>query len=98
MLYPVTSHYRLIMFIGEKFGEKYNKPLMKIQLISEDHVRLKDKFKYDFSTRIRREDNELFRESVETVFCSFEKSLDVFDEMFEKLKAATETNLAILNK
>lgn len=90
MLYPITSHYRLIVFIGKKFGEKYDKPLMIIELTSKNQERLKDKFRYKFSVRIKREENELFREFIETVFCSFEKSLEVFDEMFEKLKASTK--------
>ena len=91
MLYPITSHFsRLIAFIGTTLNVKYKKPKVKIELNHNFREHFKDKYRYKFSLITRNEDGELFRENVESVFCSFEKSLEVFDEMFEKLKAVTK--------
>ena len=86
--YPVTSHYRLIMFIDDNLGGIYHKPQITIELSHEVRTHIKDKYRYKFSVTRFNEDGELFREYVESVYCSFEKSLEVFDEIFEKLKAA----------
>jgi hypothetical protein len=85
-LYPITSHQRLIVFIGESFELVYNKPVITIQLSHEVRESIKDKFRFKISLTSGREDGELFRENAETVYCSFEKSLEVFDEMFAKLE------------
>ena len=90
ILYPITSHYRLITFIGTNLSEKYGKPKISIELSQRLLDHSKDKFRYKFSLHTGHEDDELFREFVESVYCSFEKSLEVFDQMFEKLKAAAE--------
>lgn len=91
LLYPITSHFqRLIVFIGTSFNEKYKKPKILIQLNHSFREHFKDKYRYKFSLISTVKAEELFRENVESVFCSFEKSLEVFDEMFEKLKAVTK--------
>jgi len=95
MLYPITSHFRLIAFTGKEFGEVYDKPSISINLTHENRPRTIDKYRFKFSLTTGNEDGELFREYVESVFCSFEKSLEVFDEMFEKLKAAQGTLMII---
>ncbi len=95
MLYPITSHFRLIVFIGTSFNEKYKKPKIRIELSHDFREHVKDKYRYKFSLITGIEDGELYREVVETVYCSFEKSLEVFDEMFEKLKAAQGTLMVI---
>jgi hypothetical protein len=89
MLYPITSHYRLITFIGESFDGIYTKPTMSIKLSHENREHLKDKFRFKFSFTTDNEDGDLFRVYVQSVYCSFEKSLEVFDEMFAKLKAVS---------
>lgn len=90
MLYPITSHYRLIAFIGESFGEKYKKPKISIELSHENREHIKDKFRYKFTLITAHDDGEVFRQYTEKVFCSFEKSLEIFDEIFEKLKTVTK--------
>lgn len=89
MLYPITSHFCLSAFIGKESGEIYDKPSISINLTHENRPRAIDKYRFKFSLTTGNEDDELFREYVESVYCSFEKSLEVFDEMFEKLKAAS---------
>ncbi len=98
MLYPITSHNRLSAFIGKSFGEVYEKPRISIELTHENRNHLKDKYRYKFSVTRFNEVGEFFREYVESVFCSFEKSLEVYDEMFEKLKAAQGTLMVIQNR
>ena len=85
-LYPVTSHDRLIVFIGESFERVFNKPVLMIELSGENRENLKDRYRFKFSLTTGREDGDLFRESAEIVFCAFENSLAVFDEMFAKLE------------
>ena len=97
-LYPITSHYVLSAFIGANFYEVYNKPSISIELSHEIRPHIKDKFRFKFSLNTGNKDDELFREYVESVYCSFEKSLEVFDEMFEKLKSATNTSLMVYQK
>ena len=89
ILYPITSHYLLILYIGNRFEGINNLPRLSIELSFEVGEFI-DKSRYKFSLTTGNEGDELFREFVESVYCSFEKSLEVFDEMFEKLKAATE--------
>lgn len=90
MLYPITSHYRLITYIGDRFEGISFLPQISIEL--NDHIRYpRTPYTiYRFSLNTADYDN-FFKEYSESVYCSFEKSLGVFDEMFEKLKAATET-------
>ena len=97
MLYPITSHYRLSAFIGKNFGEIYHKPFITINLTHEIRERIKDKYRFEFSLTTGYEDGDLYRQNIESVVCSFEKSLEVFDEIFEKLKAVT-TSLTINQK
>lgn len=98
MLYPITSHNILSAFIGKEFSEVYNKPSISIKLTHENRVHLKDKYRFKFSLNTNYEDDELYRENTESIYCSFEKSLEVYDELFEKLKAVTATSLTIYQK
>jgi hypothetical protein len=93
MLYPITSHYRLIAFIGTKFEEMYERPALTIKLTHEIRPRLKDKCRYKFTLTTGYEGDGVYRSFDESIFCSFEKSLEVFDEIFAKLETATATSL-----
>ena len=98
MLYPITSHNVLSAFIGKEFGEVYHKPTISIELTHEHRAHLEDKYRFKFSLNTGYEDGELCRGNKESIYCSFEKSLEVFDEIFEKLKSATTTSLTIYQK
>lgn len=98
MLYPITSHFRLSAFIGTKFEETYEKPWISIILTHENRPRLRDKSRYKFTLTTGYEDGDIYRSLDESIYCSFEKSLEVFDELFAKLKAATTTSLTIYHK
>ncbi|HMS41549.1 MAG TPA: hypothetical protein PKE69_15055 [Pyrinomonadaceae bacterium] len=98
MLYPITSHYRLSAFIGKSFEEVYDKPSIRINLTYDNRELTKDKYRFEFSLTTGYKDGDLYRQNKESVFCSFENSLEVFDEIFEKLKAATTTSLTIYQR
>lgn len=98
MLYPITSHNVLSAFIGKEFSEFYHKPTISIKLTHETRARLEDKYRFKFSLNTGFEDGEIFRGNEESIYCSFENSLEVFDELFRKLKGATTTNLTIYKK
>lgn len=90
MLYPITSHFQLSAFIGTKFEEMYEKLAISIVLTHEIRPHLKDTCRYKFTLTTGHKDGEIYRSFDESVYCSFEKSLEVFDEMFTKLEAATK--------
>ena len=90
MLYPITSHYRLIAFIGTGFSESYHKPIIAIELSHELRPHIEDKYRYKFTLTTGHEDGDLYRSFDESIYYSFENSLVVFDEMFGKLKAVTK--------
>lgn len=85
--YPVTSHGSLLLSIGKTWEETLDKPFISIHMqlmnVKEEY---RDKFRYEFSLSQDKKDNESWTRNVESVFCSFEKSLEVFDKMIEKLE------------
>ena len=83
--YPVTSHYVLGLFICKSLDEIYDRPSISIELSHENREKTKDKFRYKFSVRHSKKDGDIYRQYIESVFCSFEKALEVFDELVEKL-------------
>ena len=85
-LYPLVAHGRLIVFIGESFEVAYDKPVIEVELGREMPASLREQYRYKISFTTGRPDGEFFRETAESVYCSFEKSLEVFDEMFAKLE------------
>ena len=95
ILYPVTSHHRLIMYIGKSFEGIDVRPQIKIELSYEAREELRDKFRFKLSLVTGREDEDVFKEYVESIYCSLEKSLEVFDELFDNLKAITANNSQI---
>lgn len=84
--YPITSHYVLSFSKGNSFDEIYDKSFISIELSHEIREHIKDKFRYKFSLTTGNEDGDIFRQYVESVFCSFERSLEVFDEFVNKLE------------
>lgn len=77
-----TSHETLCVTIFKTYLERRDKPLVRIDL----NWGADEQYKYKFSLVERKEQNNVMRESTESVFCSFDKSLEIFDEMIEKLK------------
>jgi hypothetical protein len=94
-IYPISSHCQLIFVIANSLSDRRGKPIINIQITYDRFLYEKDKFRYEFKLIQRKKDEDIYRENVESVCCSFEKSLEVFDEMFEKLKVLTENNSQI---
>lgn len=94
-IYPISSHLHLILVIAKNFSDKYGKPVINVRINSDRFLDEKDEFRYEFVLFQRKKDKDIYRENVESVFCSFEKSLEVFDELFEKLNRLTENNSQI---
>lgn len=85
-LYAVTSHETLVINKSEDFEQWFNSPSIYVELnfgASEEYL-----YKFTFAEPL--EHNEIIRTKEETVLCSFEKSLEVFDEMIEKLTAGSK--------
>ena len=86
-LYPVTSHNVLNL----SFSKNYHyKPHISINVNRSLRAELRHEYKYEVSLTHYREDGNIWRRNIESVFCSFEKSLEVFDELYEKLKALSK--------
>lgn len=83
--YPVTSLHVLCLSIGNTWEESRGKPYISIKPNWTIIEKNRDKFRFEFSLTWHRGDGEICRQNVESIFCSFEKSLEVFDEMVEKL-------------
>lgn len=85
-IYPLTSHLVLSLTICESYSEVRAKPHLQIKINSDSSEDTKDRYKYDFTIVNHKDDGEIYRISKDSIFCSFERSLEVFDEMIEKLK------------
>jgi hypothetical protein len=84
-VYPFTSHEVLCITKFKTYPEWFDKPLLTIEI----NWSAVESFKYKFSL-IQREEGEVLREFVESVYCSFEKSLETFDEMVAKLEKVSQ--------
>lgn len=89
-LYPVTSLHVLNLSICKSWEETLNKPYISIKLNWTIKEKFREKYRYEFSLTQHRKDGNICRQNVESIFCSFEKSLEVFDEMIEKLKTISK--------
>ncbi len=88
-LYPITSHFNFLLKIGKSLKDCRGKnAVIKIRL-NTDNTTNEDEYRYEFQLIERFNETEIFRKKTETVLCSFEKSLDIFDEMYEKLKSVS---------
>jgi hypothetical protein len=85
-VYPLTTHLVLSLTICENYSQVRGKPHLKIQLNSDVSENTKDKHRYDFTVIKFQDSGEIYRLNKDSVFCSFEKSLEVFDEMIAKLR------------
>ena len=77
-----TSHETLCVTKFKKHPEWFDKPLVAIDI----NWGADEQYKYKFSLVKRQQQDDVMRESTESIFCSFDKSLAVFDEMIEKLE------------
>jgi hypothetical protein len=81
-----TSHEILCVTIFKTYLEWRDKPFVTIDInwgADEQH-------KYKFNLVKRKEQNNMMRESTESVYCSFNKSLEIFDEIIGKLKEVSK--------
>ena len=77
-----TSHETLCITKFKTYLEWRDKPLVAIDINWGADVQ----YKYKFSLIDRKEQDNVLREFAESIFCSFDKSLTVFDEMSSKLE------------
>jgi hypothetical protein len=85
-LHAHTTH----MILGITKSEKYEHWINEPKLFIELNFGASDEYLYKFSFIEPVESNEIIRTREEVILCSFEKSLEVFDEMVEKLKAVSK--------
>ena len=81
-----TSHKTLCVTIFKTYLEWHDKPFVTIDI----NWGADEQYKYKFSLVKRKELSNVMRESTESVFCSFDNSLEIFDEMIEKLKEVSK--------
>lgn len=81
-LHCFTSHETLCVTKFKTHPEWFDKPLVTIDI----NWGASEQYKYKFSLVERQEKDNVIREFVESVLCSFGKSLEIFDEMIEKLE------------
>ena len=81
-----TSHETLCVTIFKTYLEWHDKPFVTIDI----NWGADEQYKYKFSLVKRKELSNVMRESTESVFCSFDNSLEIFDEMIEKLKEVSK--------
>ncbi len=91
-IYPISSHSKLILVIANSLSDRRGKPVIVIQINSNFFPDEIDKYRYEFQLIQKIKDKDIYRQNVESIFCSFEKTLEVFDELFEKLKGMTTKN------
>lgn len=81
-----TSHENLCVTMFETYSEWKDEPFVEINInwgASEQYI-------YKFSLVSSQEQENIIRLFSESVLCSFDKSLEIFDEMIEKLKAISK--------
>ncbi len=85
-LHCFTSHETLCITKFKTYPEWFDKPLLSIDV----NWSADEKYEYKFSLVKRQEQDNVMREFAESVFCSFDKSLENFDEMIEKLEKVSK--------
>lgn len=81
-IYPFTSHEVLCLTKFKTYDEWYIKPIISIEL----NFGANDEYIYKFTLTEPLEDGKIIRYKAEIVHCSFENSLNIFDEFIEKLE------------
>ena len=84
-IFAHTSHMNLVITKSEEYEKWFEEPALFVELnfgASKEYL-----YKISFVEPI--ENNEIIRVKEEANFCSFEKSLEIFDEMCEKLESAS---------
>lgn len=76
-----TSHETLCVTKFKTYLEWRDKPFVTVDI----NWGANEQYKYKFSLIKRREQENVMRESTESIFSSFDKSLKIFDEIIEKL-------------
>lgn len=94
MLNPINENDVLTMYIGN-FYDGDRTPTITLELKSENGKPSVFNNHIKFTFRDNFKDGKVYRQIKETVFCSFSEALEVFDELFEKLKAATPSIISI---
>jgi hypothetical protein len=84
--YPFTSHETLCFSMFESHEDWFEKPIISIDINWE----ASEEYKYKISFERRKVEADLWRQFLESVYCPFEKCLEIFDEMAEKLKEASK--------
>jgi hypothetical protein len=85
-LHYFTSHETLCITKFKTHPDWFDKPLVTIDI----NWGADEQYKYKFSLVKRQEEDNVLREFAESEFCSFDKSLKVFDEMIEKLEKVSK--------
>ncbi len=81
-----TSHETLCVTIFRTYLEQRDKPFVTIDINWGADLQ----YIYKFSLVKRKQLNDVMRESTESVFCSFDRSLEIFDEMIKTLKEVSK--------
>lgn len=86
LMHFFTSHQILCFSMFETYVDWLEKPIVSVDLnwVSAE------KYKYKISFERRKVESDLLRQFIESVHCPFEKCLETFDEMVEKLKKTSE--------
>jgi len=76
-VHPFASHVTLCLTKYKTYDEWHDKPFISID---STHTG-----KYKFTLTEPLEDGEVYRARSESIVCSFDKTLDIYDELIEKL-------------
>ena len=81
-IYAHTTHLTLVITTSEEYEKWIKEPNLFVEL----NFGASEEYLYKISLAETIEHSEIIRIREESVFCSFEKSLEVFDEMIKRLK------------